>query len=78
MFRSRLFFGYNDHDHNTPNSPKAEIKNENVTPALKQTHTDESSAVQCKTFLRNSVSMITEIGVLVSMEPRGGGDGFII
>jgi hypothetical protein len=47
-------------------SPKAEIKNENVTPALKQTHTDESSAVQCKTFLRNSVFMITEIGVQVS------------
>jgi hypothetical protein len=47
-------------------SPKAEIKNESVTPARKQTHTDEPGAVQCKAFLRNSSSMILEIGAQVS------------
>ena len=50
-------------------SPKAEIKNESVTPARKQTHTDEPGAVQCKAFLRNSSSMILEIGAQVSKEP---------
>lgn len=50
------------------NSPKAEIKNENITPARKQMHTDEPGAVQCKASLRNSVFMVTEIGVQVSEE----------
>ena len=61
-------------------SPKAEIKNESVTPALKQTHTEKPSAVQCKVFLRNSVSMITEIGAQVSEEfpPPQGAPPFIL
>jgi hypothetical protein len=45
---------------------RAEIKNESVTPARKQTYTDGPSAVQCKAFLRNPVFMITEIGAQVS------------
>jgi len=48
------------------NSPKAEIKNEIVTPARKQMHTEQPSAVQCRAFLRNSVFMVTEIGDQVS------------
>jgi len=50
------------------NSPKAEIKNGSVTPARKQMHTDQPSAVQCRASLRNSVFMITEIGAQVSEE----------
>ena len=52
------------------NSPKAEIKNEIVTPARKQMHTEQPSAVQCRAFLRNSVFMVTEIGDQVSEEKK--------
>ena len=52
------------------NSPKAEIKNEIVTPARKQMHTEQPSAVQCRASLRNSVFMVTEIGDQVSEEKK--------
>jgi hypothetical protein len=47
-------------------SPEAEIKNETVTPAIGQAHTESSSAVQCRTPLRNSVFLITDVGSQVS------------
>ena len=49
-------------------SPEAEIKNESVTPAIRQTHTEQPCAVQCRAPLRNSVFLITEIGAQVSEE----------
>ena len=51
-------------------SPKAEIKNEANAPALGPMHKDQSSAVQCKTSLRNSVFLSTEIDGQVSVSKQ--------
>jgi hypothetical protein len=68
------FFGTMIHDHGTDeSSPKAEIKNENVAPARRQTNTNSPSEVQCRTRLSNSVFMSTEVGVQVSKEKMGLG-----
>jgi hypothetical protein len=67
-----FFFSAMIHDHGTDeNSPKAEIKNENVAPARRQTNTNSPSEVQCRARLSNSVFMITEVGVQVSGEKNG-------
>ena len=47
LFTMRLFPNTLITIKNTPNSPKAEIKNEAVATARRQTNTETPSAVQC-------------------------------